>query len=362
MKLQGLNSMHLKPLQRGILVAVCMIFSNNVHAQEGWKIRYPTGGTLGPELSVYNIKPSVITSIAVRNTQLTELTDKDGNQARTPSITNAQGVTQNALVDFKQQQTIVDIGLGYVFPTMVADGRVIVSMNIPYFITAKRNLSFPEVSAIAADGSSVTPGAGYINSLNDQKNANDVSTEGLGDTQINTTWVYVKDKTKFSLGLAVILPTGEYHGLPSGGQGTPAINLGAGKYYTTQPSTSIAYRATDKLTVGARATLGFNTTNKINDWKSGDFAALELAASYKTPIGVFGTQVVNVKQYQDDIGGQAGNQPGGYGANRFELVNAGLFYMTKVKDIGLIVSYTGGLHAENALISNILSARLTKVF
>lgn len=362
MKFQGLNLIHFKPLQLGIFIAAGIIFSNNVHAQEGWKIRYPTGGTLGPELSVYNIKPSVITSISVRNTHLTKLTGNDGNQARTPSITNAQGVTQSALVDFEQRQTVVDLGLGYVFPEMIADGRVIVSVSVPYFIKANRNLSFPEVSAIAADGSSVTPGAGYIDSLNEQAKANDVSTEGFGDTQINTSWVYVKDKTKFSLGLAVVVPTGEYNGLPSGGSGTPAINLGAGKYYTTMPSTTIAYRATDKLTVGARATLGFNTTNKVNNWKSGDFAALDLAVSYKTPIGVFGTQLVTVKQYQDDTGGQSGSQPGGYGANRYELVNAGLFYVTKVKDMGLTVSYTGGVHAKNALISDIFSVKLTKAF
>ena len=60
--------------------------------------------------------------------------------------------------------------------------------------------------------------------------------------------------------------------------------------------------------------------------------------------------------------GMAGYGPGEYGANRYNTVNAGLFYTTKILGCGLNLGYTKTMHAENALVSSTVQARLTKAF
>jgi len=344
------------------VAAVCVLFSSIAHAEEGFKIRYPTGGLLGPEMAYFDIKPGLLVSVAIRETDVTQINGDDGRQAWTPPTTNAKGVTQTALADYRQHLTVVDMGIGYIFPQMVGAGHVFVAANLPYFLQIDRTLSFPEVTATGANGTPVTPGPAYLAGLNAQAKANTIASSGVGDTELNATWIYLRDNLKLSAGLTIVIPTGDFYSLPSGAQGTPAINIGFGHYNTFRPTITLTYKATDDLTLGARAAYGINTTNTVDNWKSGNFEALDLAASYKTPVGAFGTQVISVKQIQDDTGGLSGNQPGGYGANRYNAVNAGVFYTTRVLGCGLNLGYTKTMHATNALVADTIQARLTKAF
>ncbi|WP_197047129.1 transporter [Paucibacter sp. KBW04] len=301
-----------------------------------------------------------MTSVAINSTHITGLNGDDGKQAWTPAVVNAKGVSQRALVDFQQNQTVAQMFLGFVSKDTFGGGRLAFGINLPYTFRSSRSLEFPIVTATATDGSSVSPGAAYLASLDAQAKANTTSTSGVGDTDLAALWIYTQDRLKFATGVSLVLPTGDFHSLSSGAAGTPAINIGAGRFFTVRPNATLGYQLTQSLTLGARLALGINSTNTVDHWRSGNFAAYDIAANYKTPIGVFGAQLVGVNQYEDDTGGMSGNQAGGYGANRFKTLNAGVFYATRIDKLGLTLAYTGNVKASNALVSNVLQLRLSR--
>ena len=62
----------------------------------------------------------------------------------------------------------------------------------------------------------------------------------------------------------------------------------------------MAYIPSGNWTLGARGAQAFNSRNKDNQIKSGDYGALDLAVAYRSPIGVFGPHILKVRQYADD--------------------------------------------------------------
>ena len=103
--------------------------------------------------------------------------------------------------------------------------------------------------------------------------------------------------------------------------------------------------------------LGFNTRNKDNQIKSGDYGALDLAAAYRSPIGVFGPHVLLIKQFADDNGGALG-------ANRYSSNSAGVFFTTLIPSINTAVnlSYMTTISSRNALSGSFFQLRLSKAF
>ena len=176
------------------------------------------------------------------------------------------------------------------------------------------------------------------------------ATDGIGDAEITAAWVYRKDDLKVVTGLTLALPTGQY-------AAASQINIGFGNFYTLRPGVAVAYNPTPNLTLGARGSLGFNTRNSDNQIKSGNYGALDLAAAYRSPIGVFGPHVVLVKQYTDDNGGALG-------ANRFSSNGAGFFYTTLIPSIetAINVSYLTTLNSRNALSGSFFQVRVSKAF
>ena len=84
---------------------------------------------------------------------------------------------------------------------------------------------------------------------------------------------------------------------------------------------------------------------------------VDLAAAFKTPIGVFGPHMTMMRQYTDDTGGQLG-------ANRVSLTGAGVFAAFPIKAIGagLNLSYMKTIDARNSLAGSFVQARISKAF
>jgi hypothetical protein len=174
--------------------------------------------------------------------------------------------------------------------------------------------------------------------------------DGFGDAEVTGAWAWQGDATRVVAGATLALPTGDYDPASS-------INVGFGNCYTLRPGVAVAYTPGPAWTLGARASLGFNTRNKDNQVRSGNFAALDLAAAWRTPVGVFGPHVLHVQQVQDDSGGQ-------FGGNRFSATGAGAFYTTLVPPLGaaLNVSYLQMVRSRNALSGSFVQLRLSKAF
>ncbi len=312
------------------------------NAAEGFKVRFPLNGTLGGEM-VAPIKPGVFGSVAVTHVDVDKVTDGTGN-AYSKNLGNFV-----ATLDFKQKQEIYNLILGYTTAEKFADGHLTFAVNVPY-ATIDRNVSG------TASPSGFGGGSQFQAGLNNLIAGTSGQVDGMGDIELTGLWSRQTERTKYSVGMTISTPTGAYD------KNTKAINVGFGNFYTFRPGAAIAFKATENLTLGARASLGFNTVNKDNDWRSGDYYVLDLAAAYKTPIGVFGPHVLKVQQYKDDINATA--VTGSLGTNRFSSTGAGVFFTTLIPGInaGLNLSYMKTLESKNALSGSFIQARLSKVF
>ncbi len=119
----------------------------------------------------------------------------------------------------------------------------------------------------------------------------------------------------------------------------------------------MAYIPSGNWTLGARGALAFNSRNKDNQIKSGDYGALDLAVAYRSPIGVFGPHILMVRQYADDNGGALG-------ATRLNSTGAGFFFTTLIPQIEAAVnlSYMTTVSSRNSLSGSFYQLRMSKAF
>lgn len=305
------------------------------YAAEGFKVRFPLSGSLGGEM-VAPIKPGVFGSIAYTKINTDKITGNDGK-----TMTGFSGAV---VLGFDQQTDLYNLILGYTTTEKYADGHLTFAMNVPYASVDRK------VNATLLDGS-------LTNQLRGLNAAGSGQVGNFGDIELTTLWSRQTEKAKVAVGVTVSLPTGHYN------TGNLDINIGYGDFYTIRPGAAIAYKATDDLTLGARASVAFNTKNHDKNWRSGDFYALDLAAAYKTPIGVVGPHILYIQQFKDDIGAVTFTGAP-MGANRFSSNSAGVFFTTLIPGInaGLNLSYMKTLESKNALSGSFIQARLSKVF
>jgi hypothetical protein len=374
------------PLKAAYAAALLATLGSNVLAADGWKVRFPLSGTLGGEIAAPIGAGGLYGQVSVTQIEVDKLAGPDGNDFQiTRSGTIPVDLTKNPLTaalgvrsasfsgqvtgGLKQSQTQVNSVIGYLSKEKYNNGQLSFAVNIPY-ISMTRTVTYsgkpPTLGAISpsltASGVSATTAAGiqaqaqagfnaaYPGLLATSSATNSGSPTGLGDIEVTGAWVYQDPEMKVIAATTLALPTGVFD------QAT-GLNLGYGKFYTLRPSVTVAYNTSDNLTLGARTSLALNTRNTDNNVKSGNFYGLDLAASYRTSIGVFGPHVVFVNQYEDDDGGN-------YGSNRFSTSGAGLFFATKIPaiDAGLNISYMQAFDARNALSGNFIQFRLTKQF
>ncbi len=370
--------------QSAYAAAVLFAIAGQTYAADGWKLRFPLAGSLGGEIAAKQLTPGLYGSVVATQIEVDKVTGGDGN-ALTLTQANAfsQAVTSppspiamtvsssfsgSATVAVKQSQTVSNILLGYLTETEYAGGRLNFLVNIPY-MSLNRTFAVSGPTPTLAPLSSSVPGpqaaavtAGLQTTIQGQfalryqaqlaanSTAASGSAAGVGDIEVTGAWVQEKENMRMVVGATLAMPTGQY-------DKNSQLNVGFGNYYTLRPGVAVSTRPTDKLTLGARGSLGFNSPNSDNGVRTGNYWALDLAAAYLTPIGVFGPHLLQVTQYDDDQGGT-------FGANRFSATGAGLFYATLIQPInaGLNFSYMTILNSRNALSGSFVQVRLSKAF
>jgi len=149
------------------------------------------------------------------------------------------------------------------------------------------------------------------------------------------------------------MPTGDYSYTKDALKPT----IGFGKYYTLRTGVGLAYAASETVTLGVRGSLGFNSQNTENYVRSGDFYAVDLAAAFRTPVGVVGPHLTMLRQYTDDTGGAIGG-------NQVSVNGAGFFYAVPIPALGggLNIAYMKTTDTKNSLVGDFVQFRFSKVF
>jgi len=372
------------PLKAAYAASVLAMLAGNALAADGWKVRFPLSGTLGGEIAAPIGAGGLYGQVSVTQLELDKLAGPDGNNFQLPSSgtipvplasvnpalgTRSASYSGVADVGFKQSQTQVNAVIGYLSNEEYNGGRLTAAVNIP-IVSINRTTTLtgatPTLSAITpsltGSGLSGAQVAGiqastqasfspkYQAGLGTQGATLSGTQSGIGDIEVTGGWVYQDPVVKVVAATTLALPTAQWDPVTG-------LNLGYGKFYTLRPSVAVAYNATDAWTLGARTSLAFNTRNTDNNVKSGNFYGIDLAAAYRTSVGVVGPHLVFVNQYEDDDGGK-------YGSNRFSTSGAGVFFATKIPsvDLGLNLSYMQSFDAKNALSGSFVQIRLTKQF
>jgi hypothetical protein len=368
-------------VSRCLLLGASAFLTTTALAADGMKLRFPLTGTLGAEIIAPLDHPGPFVSLIFTQIEVSKATGSDGNTltssqagATPPTDVLGDGILRSASYtatvksDAKQSQSVGNLVLGHLSQEEYLGGRLSLIANL-MFSRIKLNTSLsgatptlgtlsPSIGAPYPAGTAeatqagVQAGfaAGYPGGLASQSAAASGTASDLGDMEITAAWVQARDNLKIMVGATLALPTGQHNK-------DKAYNVGFGNFYTLRPGVAVAYKANDVLTLGVRASLGLNTTNQDNQVRSGNFAGLDLAAAYLTPVGVVGVNLLKVAQYQDDTGGTLG-------ANRFSATAGGIFLASMIPALntGINLSYTQMLQSRNAMSARFFQAVLTKAF
>ena len=368
---------------RHALLASCVLgtLATPSWAQDAGRVRFPSAGALGGEIIAQVDNPGFFASAVVTQAEVDKLTDSSGNTAtRTVSGTFSTpapvaGAIRTATyggtatVDLKQSQSQLNLVVGYVSEGIYAGGRLSLTANLPYAMRLDRTTIVsgptptlstlapsltPPLTAAQAAAAQANAQAGFNTAYQSNlaaaaSKATGVE-EGLGDLELTAAWSNRTPERRVIVGATLALPTGKYDAASS-------VNIGVGNFYTLRAGAAYAFDPLPNLTVGVRGTLATNTRNQDTQVKRGDFGAVELAAAYRSPFGVFGPHVVMVRQFRDDDGNPQG-------ANRYSITNAGLFYAMRLPgpDFGINFSYTGTVNSKNAMSGSIYQVRISKAF
>ena len=369
---------------RRTLIATTFIgsFAGTALAADGFKVRFPLSGTLGGEIVAQVDNPGFFASASLTQIEVDKVTGGDGNAIQqtksggfatpAPIAGAVRTATYSGTVgiDLKQSQTNANLILGYQTDKGYAGGHLLLALNLPFTTRLSRQITYsgltptlstlspaltsPPLPAGTGAAAQASAQAGFSKAYQAQlgalSTAGTGTVDGLGDAEVTAAWTYRKGDLKVVTGLTLAMPTGRY-------DAASQINIGFGNFYTLRPGVAVAYNPAANWTVGARGSLGFNTRNKDNQIKSGNYGALDLAAAYRSPIGVFGSHVLLVKQHADDDGGA-------FGANRFSSNGAGVFFTTLIPRIetAINVSYLTTISSRNALSGSFYQVRVSKAF
>ena len=371
--------------------------ASSAWAADGFKLRFPLSGTLGGEIVAPLPSEGWVGSVAYTDINIDKIGGADGNAlslqkpatfgpltaaqlAAVPAVGPATAVQLQAAltgrtasavgtiaVDYKQTVKQANLTFARILDKDVQGGKLAVAINIPYALSLKSDALMtsttptlstltPSAGALASVAQSVAQSSfstGYQSAVASQSQAANVDTSGLGDIETSLLWEKSVDQLKIVAGATLALPTGNYSYV----EGRLAPNVGYGKYFTFRPGVGVAYTASENVTLGARGSLGFNTQNTENKVRSGDFYVIDLAAAFKTPVGVLGPHMTLMRQYTDDTGGTLG-------ANRVSLNGAGVFAAFPIPAIGagLNISYMKTTDARNSLSGSFVQARISKLF
>lgn len=339
---------------------------------EGFEPRYNLAGSLGGEMFAPPNQTGFISALAATYVSVSKVTGDDGGQL-TQSIPGGTVAlpkpTPSALYPSYSRGTVEipasgtmtrwDLVLGYITSEQYGGGRLAFAVDVP-FARKLQSISTSGATpvlnwnpAVPADVQSAVQGqfsSQYQGALKAQGASESGDVSGIGDVELIAGWHYVGDKLRVLGSAALVVPTGKY-------SADAGPDIGNGNFYTVRPAIQVAYLPTSNLAFAAKVSAGLNSRNRDNDVRSGNWFGVELAAGYKTPIGVVGVHGIRIQQYQDDE-----NNP--LGASRLRSNNLGAFFTTMIPavDVALTVQYMATTSSRNAKHGNFTQVRLIRMF
>jgi hypothetical protein len=314
-------------------------------AAEGFEPRYNLAGSLGGEIFAPPDQKgfalvSAFTRVPVRRVSGADGRDLTlqvpGGTLAVPGLPPAAQPSYGsvrATVDGYGSMTRWDVALSYLSAEEYGGGRLALALDLPLIRKdqhigvsgATPSLSWPgAVPPAVQDAVANQFSSQYQAGLGAQGAASTGQVHGVGDAELMAGWQVVGARWRVLAGSSLVLPTGKY-------AADPKPDAGNGNFYTLRPALQLAYLPTPRVAFGAKLTFGLNTRNHDNQLRSGNWAGIELAAGYMTPLGVLGVHALRVQQYQDDDGNPIG-------ASRFRSTNAGAFFTTKVPGLDAILT------------------------
>lgn len=368
--------MHHRNIKAGAAIgaALAMAWVTAARAAEGFEVRYNLTGTLGGEMFAPPDQSGWAFGVAATNVRIHKVTGDDGRAitrgvpggtvplpAPTPAAFYPSYADNTATIDATGPMTQFNLALGYVSPEEYGGGRLAFGVNLPY--ARKEQTLLARVSTPTLRWNPVVPVPAatqaavaaqfdqqYQAGVAAQARADTGRVTGIGDTELQAGWLYADRELRVLGGASLVVPTGKY-------SAAPGPDVGTGNFYTFRPAIQAAWLPTPDVGLAGKLTLGLNTRNKDNDLRSGDWAGLELAAAYKTAIGVLGVHAIRVQQYQDD-------RDNPWGASLFRSSNAGAFFTTLVPGLRmpLTVQYMRTTASRNAKHGDFFQIRAIKFF
>jgi hypothetical protein len=341
-------------------------------AAEGFEPRYNLAGSIGGEIFAPPDQTGWAFCVAATHIHVERVTGGDGRTLTQPvpggtvalpapmpaALSPAYGA-QTAEIPAFGALDRWDLALAYFTKDTYAGGRLLFIADLP--LARKKQTIVPQALTPALQWSPQAPAAmqapvqaqfdsQYQGVLAAQGKAMTGEVRGLGDAELTAAWQYVNEKWRVLAGASLVLPTGKY-------SADPGPDIGTGRFKTLRPGVQIGYLPTPKLAFAAKLSLGLNTRNRDNQLRSGNWAGLEAAAGYMTPIGVVGVHAIRVQQYQDDDANPLG-------PSRFLSTNAGVFFTTMlpVVDAALTIQSITTRHSRYAKAGSFTQARLIKTF
>lgn len=355
-------------LAGALLGALC----HTVDAAEDFQVRYNIAGSLGGEVFAPQDLTGFGAGVAATYIDVKNVTGGDGKLLTTPmpgGVVPLPPPTPGALYpSYGAQKAVVDgtgtlklwsLALGHITEDRYVGGRLAFGVVVPYGLRQQSIRAMaptpalqwsPQVPVATQAAVNAQFDAAYQSGLGAQAASATGEVSGLGDVEMQAGWLYATERLRVLAGASLVLPTGRY-------DAGPGPDIGFGNFYTFRPSVQVGYLPTPDIALAGKLTLGFNTKNKDNDLRSGNWVGIEGAVAYKTPIGAIGLHTVYVQQFQDDS-----NNP--WGASRFRTLNAGGFFTTKIpgSDVALTMQFMKTTNSRNAKAGNVSQIRIIKVF
>lgn len=318
-------------------LALCL--SSPALAAEDFQVRYNLAGSLGGEIFAPPVKSGWGGGIALTRVSVDKVTGGDGNPITQPipgGVVSVPGAPSFAYPTYgKNTATLVsggslniyNVAIGYLSTEFAPGERFAFLATVPYgrkdqridAVASTPALNYPAPAAYSpAQRSAIESqfGVGYQRQLGAAAGPQNGIVSGVGDVELQGGWLLERARWRVLTGVALVLPTGKY-------SSASGPDIGYGNFYTLRPSIQASYQATEKVGLAGKLSFGFNSRNRDSGVRSGNWASLEGAAAYMTPIGPIGLHAVYVDQFQDDKGNV-------FGPARFKTSNAGAFFTTKL--------------------------------
>ena len=295
------------------LMAILATQVTNALATDSYRVRISTMGDLSGELYTPIAETAGFAGgMVISHTDQTAITDKNGDPMSYPVTPfpvpglGDVGSTSPVRIDFKQQQTNANFVVVYRQPTTEGNNWLY-SLNIgairaPRQFNASHSGTF---SSSALGGANIGPSDALSAIIGSNVNSGQTARAGewqAADTELSAAW-YARwfspvGPMRVKAGVTLVAPTGGY-------EDALGVNAGYGDFYTLRPAAALMYDVTGEVTLAAKASLGLNGKNDTTGYRTGNFMAVELAATRKVGLNTFGVNYINIGQYQDDTAERA---------------------------------------------------------